>query len=93
MRDEHGVNIENEVNDSMEEDDNNKIVEHYRTNRLIQDAFAWVDQDNFHDIHGVPLLVNENKLLYEISREKILSATFLLVTFKVFNGFSNTFMT
>ena len=90
---EHGVNIEDQVNDPMEEDDNNKKIEDEGTNRLIHDTFARTEQDKFHDIHDVPLLDKVSKLLYEGSRENILSSTLLLVNLMVLNGLSNTCMT
>jgi hypothetical protein len=91
---EHGANIEDQVNDPMEEDDNNNIVQDDGTNELIQGWFTQPDEDE--DIDNidldVPLLDKENKPLYEVSRENIVSATLLLVNLKVLNGFSNTYM-
>ena len=91
---EHEANIEDQVNDPMKKDNNNNIVQDDGTNELIQDLFAWPDEDDdIDDIDlDVPLLDKENTLLYEGSRENLLSATLLLVNFKVLNGLLNTCM-
>jgi hypothetical protein len=89
---EDGMDIEDQVN-PMEEDDTNNIIEDDGTNRLIQDIFAPIDEDNFDDIHDVPLLEKAQQPLYEGSRTNILSAIMLLVNLKVLNGFSNTCLT
>ena len=56
--DEHAYhNIEDEVlNDPMDEDDVIDTNDEDEINRLIQDTFAPLDEDNLHDIHDVPLL-------------------------------------
>ena len=59
-------------------------------NRLIQDTFAPLDEDNLHDIHDVPILEKSHEHLYEGSTTNLLSAILLLVNFKVLNGLSNT---
>jgi hypothetical protein len=90
---EDGMNIEDQVN-PMEEDDTNNIVEpDDGTNRLIQDIFAPIDEENDDDIYDVPLLEKEEQPLYEGSRTNILSAIMLLVNLKVLNGLSNTCLT
>jgi hypothetical protein len=90
---EDGMDIEDQVN-PMEEDDTNNIVElDDGTNRLIQDIFAPIDEENFDDIHDVPLLEKAQQPLYEGSRTNILSAIMLLVNLKVLNGLSNTCLT
>jgi hypothetical protein len=90
---EDGMDIEDQVN-PMEEDDTNNIVEpDDGTNRLIQDIFSPIDEENFDDIHDVPLLEKEEQPLYEGSRTNILSAIMLLVNLKVLNGLSNTCLT
>jgi hypothetical protein len=83
---EDGMDIEDQVN-PMEEDDTNNTVEDDGKNRLIQDIFAPIDEDNFDDIHDVPLLEKAQQPLYEGSRKNILSAIMLLVNLKVLNGF------
>ena len=88
------MNIEDQVNDPMEEDDNSNIVQDDGTNELIQDFFAWPNEDeDVEDIHDVPLIEKVNTPLYEGSRENLLFATILLVNLKVMNGLSNTCMT
>ena len=92
---EHGTNIEDQVNDPMEEGDNNNIVQDVGTNKLIQDLFARLNEDE--DIDGIDLVVSlmdkENTPLYEGSRANLQSVTLLLVNLKVLNGLSNTCMT
>ena len=39
----HGENIEDQVNDPMEEDDNNNIVQYDGTNELIQEFLTQMD--------------------------------------------------
>jgi hypothetical protein len=67
---EHGVNIEDQVNDPMEEDDNNNVVQDDGTNELIQYLFTRLDEDeDIDDINfDVPLLDKESTSLYEGSR-------------------------
>lgn len=61
---EHGANIEGQDNDPMEEDDNNNIIQDNGTNELIQDLFAWLNEDDDIDnILDVTLLDKENKSL------------------------------
>ena len=56
--DEHGYhNIEDDVlNDPMDEDDIIDTNDKDEINRLTQDTFSPLDEDNLHDIHDVPLL-------------------------------------
>ena len=85
-----------QVNSMELEDDANNIVEPYHdgTNRLIQDIFTPIDEDeNFDDIHDIPLLEKEQQPLYEGSRTNVLSVIMLLVNLKVLNDLSNTFLT
>jgi hypothetical protein len=83
----------------MEEDDgtsqvNDPMEEYDGKNQMIQDFFSHSDEDGDSDgIYDEPLLENENKRLYEGSRENLLSATLLLVKLKVMNNSSNTCMT
>jgi hypothetical protein len=87
------MDIEDQVN-PMEEDDTNNIVElDDGTNRLVQDIFVSIDEDNFDDIHDVPLLEKAQQPLYEGSRKNIISSIMLLVNLKVLNGLSNTCLT
>ena len=62
------------------------IVEDNRIDRLIQETFAQMDDDNFHDIHDLPLLNKEKLPVYEASRENIISTTLLLMNLKVLDG-------
>jgi hypothetical protein len=90
---EDGMNIEDQVN-PMEEDDNNNTIEpDDGTNKLIQNIFAPIDEENLDDIHDITLLEKVEKPLYEGSRTNILSAIRLLVKLKVLNGFSNNCLT
>ena len=62
------------------------IVEDNRIDRLIQETFAQMDDDNFHDIHDLPLIDKAKQPLYEGSRENIISTTLLLMNLKVLYG-------
>ena len=87
---------EDQVNDSMEVDDNNNIVQVDETNQMIQDLFGHPDEDHGDSSDGIydePLIEKENKQLYKGSRENILSTTLFLVNLKFMNNFSNTCMT
>jgi hypothetical protein len=53
---EDGMDIEYQVNPMEEDDTHNTVEPNYGTNRLIQDIFSPIDEDNFDDIHNVPLL-------------------------------------
>ena len=90
------IDNEDQVNDSMEVDDNNNIVQDDETNQMIQDLFGHPDEDHGDSSDGIydePLIEKANKRLYKGSRENILSTTLLLVNLKVTNHFSNTCMT
>jgi hypothetical protein len=93
--DEHGDHaIEDRVlNDPMDEDDVIDTNGEDEINRLLQDTFAPLDEDNLHDFHDVPLLEKSQEPLYEGSTTNILSAILLLVNLKVLNGLSNTCFT
>ena len=73
---EHGDhNIEDRVlNDPMDEDDIIDTNDEDDINRLIQDTFYPLDEDNLHGIHDVPLLEKSQEPLYEGSTKNILSA-------------------
>jgi hypothetical protein len=99
---EHGAaNIEDQVNDHMEEDDHaDNMVEDDGTNTLIHDTFNVrmdVDDDHenddFDDVHDLPLLEKAYKPLYEGSNINLLSSILLIMNLKVMNGFSNTSIT
>ena len=77
----------------MDEDDVIDTNDEYEINRLIQDTFSPLDEDNLHDIHGVPLLEKSQEPLYEVSTKNLLSTIMLLVNMKVLNGLSNTCFT
>ena len=62
-------------------------------NRLLQNTFYPLDEDNLHDIHDVPLLEKSQEPFYEGSTTNILSTILLLVNLKVLNGLSNTCFT
>ena len=74
----------------MDEDDVMDTNDKDEINRLIQDTFAPLDEDNLHDIHDVPLLKKSQEPLYEGSTKNILSVILLLVNLKVLSGLSNT---
>jgi hypothetical protein len=95
---EHGVNIEDQVNDPMEEDDDaNNTVEEDGTNILIQETFNNVGMDDDDDlldgVFDIPVLENARQPLYEGSKTSLLAAILLLVNLKVMNGLSNTCVT
>ena len=93
--DEHGDHaIEYGVlNDPMDEDDVIDTNGEEEINRLLQDTFSPLDEDNLHYIHDVPLLEKTQEPLYEGSTKNLLSAILLLVNLNVFNGLSNTCFT
>ena len=76
----------------MEEDDANNAIEDDGINRLIQDTFA-PEEDNFDDIHDVPLLEKSQQPLYEVSRRNLIYVIMLLMNLKVLKGLSNTCLT
>ena len=87
-------NIEDWVlNDPMDEDEVIDTNDEDEINRLIQDTFSPLDEDNLHDIHDVPLLEKSQEPLYKGSKKNLLSTILLLVKLKVLNGLSNTCFT
>ena len=64
---EHGDhNIEDRfLNNPMGKDDVIDTNDEDEINRLIQDTFAPLDEDNLHDIHDVPLLEKSQEPLYK----------------------------
>ena len=98
MLEEHGANVEVQVNDhEMEEDDNaNNTIEDDGTNTLIQDIFSVGmddDRDDFDDVHDIPLFDRERQSLYEGSKTTRFSSILLLVNLKVVNVLSNICVT
>ena len=81
------------LNDPMDEDDVIDTNDEDEINRLIQDIFSPLDEDNLHDIHDVPLLEKSQEPLYEGSTTNILYVILLLVNLNVLNGLSNTCFT
>ena len=96
---EHGAMINREqVNDPIEEDDHtDNIVEDDGTNTLIHDSFNvrmdHYDDDDFDDVHDIPLLVKAYKPLYEGSNTNLLSSILLIMNLKIMNGISNISIT
>jgi hypothetical protein len=95
---EHGANIEDQVNHPMEEDDDdNNIVEEDGKDILIQETFNNARMDDYDDqldgVFDIPLLEKEIQTLYEGSKTSLLSAILLPVSLKVMNSFSNTCVT
>jgi hypothetical protein len=87
---EASMDIRYQVN-LMEEDDTNNIVEpDDGTTRLIHDIFAPIDEENFDDIHDVPMLEKAQQPIYEVLRTNSISYITLLVNLRVLNHFSNT---
>jgi len=81
------------LNDPMDDDDVIDTNGEEEINRLLQDTFAPLDEDNLHDFHDVPLLEKSQEPLYEGSTTNILFAILLLVNLKVLNGLSKTCFT
>ena len=76
-------NIEDQVlNDPMDKDDVIDTNDEDEINRLIQDTFSPLDEDNLHDIHDVPLLEKSQEPLYVGSTKNILSTILLLENLK-----------
>ena len=95
---EHGENIEDQVNDPMEEDDDaNNTAEEYGTNILIHETFNNVgmddDDDQLDGVFDILVLEKETQPLYEGSITSLLFAILLLVNLEVMNGLSNTCVT
>ena len=86
---EHGV-----LNDPMDKDDVIDTNDEDEINRLIQDTFSPMDEENQDDSHHVdPLLEKARHPLYEGSKTNLLYAILLLVNLKVLNGLPNTYLT
>ena len=100
----HGtMNNEEQVNDHIEEDDHNgDIVKDYSTNAFIHDTFNvrmddgdddHHENDDFDDVHDLPLLEKAYKPLYEGSNANLIFVILLIMNLKVMNGLSNTSVT
>ena len=95
------MNNGEQVNDHIEEDDHtDNIVEDDGTNTLIHDTFnvimdaaAVADDDDFDDVHDLPLLEKAYEPLYEVSKTNIISSILLIMNLKVMNGISKTSVT
>lgn len=95
---EHGENIEYQVNDPMEEDDDaNNTVEEVGTNILIQDTFnndgMNDDDDQVDGVFDRPLIEMETQSLYQGSKTSLLCAISLMVNLNIMNGLSHTWVT
>jgi hypothetical protein len=86
-----GDGVDGDEANHMEENVAN-IIKNDGINRLIHDTFSLMD-DNFDDIHDVPLINKAQKSIYEGSMKNLLSSILLLVKSKVLNNLSNTFLT
>jgi hypothetical protein len=71
---------------TMEENDDTNIIENDRIHRLIQNTLSSMD-DNFNDVHDVPLIGKARKHLYQGSRKNSISFILLFVNLKVLNEF------
>ena len=79
-----------QVNNPIEEDDHtDNIVEDDGTNTLIHDSFNVRMDDDFDDVHDIPLLDKAYEPLYEGSKTNLLSVVLLIMNLKVMNGLSN----
>ena len=91
-----------QVNDHIEQDGHtDNIVEDDGTNILVHDTFNVImddhdhdhENDDFDDVHDLPLLEKAYGPLYEGSNTNILSSLLLIMNMKVMNGLSNTSVT
>ena len=51
------------------------------------------NDDDFDDVHDIPLLDKAYEPLYEVSKTNLLSAVLLIMNLKVMNGLSNIAIT
>ena len=101
----HGACMFNgeQVNDHIEQDDHaDDVIEDDGTNTLIHDSFKVrmynndVDNENddeFDDVHDIPLLEKAYAPLYEGSKTNLLFDVLLIMNLKVMNGLSNISIT
>ena len=89
---EHGaMNNEEQGNDHIEEDSTNTLI-HDTFNVRLDDYYR--ENDDFYDVHDLPLLEKAYKPLYEGSNTNLLSAYIpLILNLKVMNGLSNISVT
>jgi hypothetical protein len=95
---EHGANIEDQVNYPMEEDDDaNDTIEEGGTNIIFHETFNNAgmddDDDQLDGVFDILVLEKASQPLYEVSETNLLSIILLLVNLKVMNGLSNTCVT
>jgi hypothetical protein len=94
LRDQNIEAVDQVINDDMDGDNVSDTNQEDEINRLIQDTFAPMDEDNQDDSHDVdPLLEKSRQPIYEGSTTNLLSTILLLVNLKVLNGLSNTCLT
>ena len=92
-----------QVNDHIEQDDHaDDVIEDDGTNTLIHDSFNIImddydvdnkNDDDFDDVHDIPLLDKAYEPLYEGSKTNLLSIVLLIMNLKVMNGLSNIAIT
>ena len=92
-----------QVNDHIEQDDHaDDVIEDDGTNTLIHDSFNIrmddddVDNENndeFDDVHDIPLLDKAYEPFYEGSKTSLLSTILLIMNLKVMNGLSSIAIT
>src|SRR5713226_1107143 len=92
-----------QVNDHIEQDDHaDEVIEDDGANTLIHDSFNVrmddddVDNENdddFDDVHYIPLLDNVYEPLYKGSKKNLLSTILLIMNLTVMNGLSNIAIT
>ena len=92
-----------QVDDHIKQDDHtDNMVEDDGTNTLIHDSFnVRMDEDDvdnqndddFDDVHDIPLLNKAYEPLYEGSKTNLLSTILLIMNLKVMNGLSNISIT
>ena len=79
-------------------DHTDNIVEDDGTNTLIHDSFNVRmdydnDDDDFDDVHNIPLLDKAHEPLYEGSKTNLLSVVLLIMNLKVMDDISNISIT
>ena len=101
----HGACMFNgeQVNDRIEQDDHaDNVIEDDGTNKLIHDSFNVrmddddvynENDDDFDDVHDIPLLDKAYEPLYEGSKTNILYVVLLIMNLKVMNALSNIAIT
>ena len=106
MLNESWINVFNgeQVNDHIEQDDHtDNAIEDDGTNTLIHVSFNVImdddedvdneNDDDFDDVHNIPLLDKAYEPIYEGSKTNLLSAILLIMNLKVMNGLSNISIT